>query len=431
MAIAITIPRLGWNMDEGVFAGWLKKDGDAIRAGEPLFRLESDKATQEIESLDNGILRIPPGGPKEGDRLAVGVVIAYLVAAGEEAPEVKASRERERPELAVQDEVPAASPSVRRLARELGVDLRQVSGSGPGGRLTAEDVRGRKEPSASPAAAGRRGDHPASSPRARRVAQELGVDWTRLHGSGRGGRVRERDVRAAAGARVQHPPARAVPVGSVRRTIAERLLHSLRSTAPVTLTTTVHAGNLVNLREQFRAIGEDIPGYTDFLVKLAATALVRHPLLNARWEGEQVLVSEEIHVGIAVDTEAGLLVPVVRDANRLSLRQVAARSRELVERARQNRLTPDDVRGGTFTVTNLGGYGIEAFTPIIRYPECAILGVGRIDRRPVAAEDRVVVGRVLTLSLTFDHRIVDGAPAARFLQDLARLIEHPGPALVG
>jgi pyruvate dehydrogenase E2 component (dihydrolipoamide acetyltransferase) len=441
MAIAITIPRLGWNMDEGVFAGWLKQDGDTVRAGEPLFRLESDKATQEIECLDEGILRIASGGPKEGDRVAVGVVIAHLVAAGEKAPDIRASRERERPEGASRigedpaarggqrPEEAAASPSVRRLARELGVDLRQVSGSGPGGRLTAEDVRGRGEPAAPIAAAS--GKRPASSPRARRVAQELGVDWTRLRGTGRGGRIRERDVRAAAGARLQPPPARPAPVSSVRRTIAERMLHSLRATAPVTLTTTVNAGNLVNLREQFKAVGDAVPSYTDFLVKLAAAALGRHPMLNARWEGEQILVSEEVHVGIAVDTEAGLLVPVVRDANRLTLRQVAARARELIDRARHNRLAPDDLRGGTFTVTNLGAYGVEAFTPIIRYPECAILGMGRIDRRPVVAEDRVVVGRVLTLSLTFDHRIVDGAPAARFLQDLGRLVEHPGPALMG
>ncbi len=431
MAIAITIPRLGWNMDEGVFAGWLKQDGDTVRPGEPLFRLESDKATQEIECLDEGILRIAPGGPKEGDRVAVGAVIAHLTTAGEEAPP---SLDRERAELASREgeraeEIPAASPSVRRLARELGVDLRQVAGSGPGGRLTAEDVRGRGEPAAPRAAV--QGKRPASSPRARRVAQELGVDWTRLGGTGRGGRIRERDVRAAAGARVQPPPARPAPVSSVRRTIAERMLHSLRSTAPVTLTTTVNAGNLVNLREQFKAVGDAVPSFTDFLVKLAAVALGRHPLLNARWEGEQILLSEEVHVGIAVDTEAGLLVPVVRDANRLTLRQVAARARELIDRARHNRLAPDDLRGGTFTVTNLGAYGVDAFTPIIRYPECAILGVGRIDRRPVVAEDRVVAGRVLTLSLTFDHRIVDGAPAARFLQELGRLVEHPGPALMG
>jgi pyruvate dehydrogenase E2 component (dihydrolipoamide acetyltransferase) len=257
------------------------------------------------------------------------------------------------------------------------------------------------------------------------------VDWTRLRGSGSGGRIRERDVRAAADTRVQPPPARAIPVTSIRRTIAERLVHSLRTMAPVTLTTTVNAGNLVNLRRQFKVVGDAVPGYTDFLVKLAAVALGKHPLLNARWEGEHILMSEEVHVGIAVDTDAGLFVPVIRGVDRLTLRQVAARSRELAERARQNKLTVEDMQGGTFTITNLGSYGVEAFTPIIRHPECAILGVGRIERTPVAVGERVVIGERMTLSLTFDHRIVDGAPAARFLQDLGQLIENPGPALMG
>jgi pyruvate dehydrogenase E2 component (dihydrolipoamide acetyltransferase) len=199
----------------------------------------------------------------------------------------------------------------------------------------------------------------------------------------------------------------------------------------VTLTTTVSADNLVNLRDQFKAAGDNVPGYTDFLVKLAAITLRKHPLLNARWEGDQITTSDEVHVGIAVDTEAGLLVPVIRDVHALGVRQVAERSRDLTERAGLRKLAPADVQGGTFTITNLGAYGVEAFTPIIRYPECAILGVGRIERRPVVVGDRVVPGERLTLSLTFDHRIVDGAPAARFLQDLGRLIENPGPALMG
>src|SRR5262249_24920777 len=160
------------------------------------------------------------------------------------------------------------------------------------------------------------------------------------------------------------------------------------------------------------------PCYTDFLVKLTAVALARHPLLNARWEGDHLILSDEVHMGIAVDTEAGLLVPVIHGVTHLTLREVAARSRDLAERARKNRLTPVGLHGGTFTSTNLGAFGVEAFTPIIRHPECAILGMGRIARAPVVVEDRVVVGEQLPLSLTFDHRIVDGAPAARFLQQV-------------
>jgi pyruvate dehydrogenase E2 component (dihydrolipoamide acetyltransferase) len=268
------------------------------------------------------------------------------------------------------------------------------------------------------------------SPRAKRVAAELGIDWTGLQGSGRTGRIRERDVRAAA------PTAQGTTVGvsSIRRTIAKRMLASHQSTAPVTLNTTVDVSNLVNLRNQFKAAlaaGNDIvPSYTDFLVKLTSIALQKHSLLNASWDDEQISVSCAVHIGIAVDTDAGLLVPVLRDVPSLTLKQVAVRSRELIERARQGKLTADELSGGTFTVTNLGAFGIETFTPIINLPQCAILGVGRIQRRPAVIDEEIVVRDQLGLSLTFDHRIVDGAPAARFLQALARMIENPGPWLV-
>jgi pyruvate dehydrogenase E2 component (dihydrolipoamide acetyltransferase) len=395
MAVAVTIPRLGWNMDEGIFVAWLKQDGDRVRPGDALFSLEGEKATEDIEALDGGILRIGPDGPKEGQTLPVGAVVAYLVETGERAP--------------FEDSPPASAPAAKvNLERPApAAVVRQTSASAPGRR-------------------------PASSPRARRVAAELGIDWAQLRGSGRAGRIRERDVREAATSRTPAAMSgRELPVSAVRKTIAERMLASARSTAAVTLTTTVDATNLVNLRNQFKAAsGEPVPSYTDFLVKLTAFALREHPLLNASWAGEHVVVPAELHIGLAVDTEAGLLVPVLRDVPGLGLRAVAARSRELIERARQGKLRAEEMHGGTFTVTSLGAFGVDAFTPIINYPQCAILGVGRIQRRPAAEGERVVVRDQLTLSLTFDHRVVDGAPAARFLQSLSRLVENPGPALV-
>jgi pyruvate dehydrogenase E2 component (dihydrolipoamide acetyltransferase) len=439
MAIAITIPRLGWDMEEGVFAGWLKQDGEAVKPGESIFTLESDKATQDIESLDGGTLRIAPDSPGTGDTVAVGAVIGYLVTAGEPSP-----FEKEPVTAEPSSAAPLAGPAVRRLARELGVDLRTVTGTGAAGRITEEDVRGHdRQPAAAvaPNANGpvHQGRKHAVSPRARRVAAELKIDTTQLQGSGRTGRIRERDVRAAAARLSVARDTPAVPtragVSSIRRTIAERMVQSLRSTAPVTLTTTADATNLVSLRRQFQAIaaGADIviPSYTDFLVKLAALALEKHPSLNARWDGAACVVSADIHVGIAVDTEAGLLVGVVRDVPRLGVRQLAARARDLAERARKRQLSTEEMQGGTFTVTNLGAFGIDAFTPIINYPECAILGVGRIQRQPVVVGEQVVVRDIVTLSLTFDHRAVDGAPAARFLQTLSKLIENPGPWLMG
>ena len=393
MAIAITIPRLGWNMDEGVFAGWLKRDGETVVPGEPLFSLEGDKATQDVESIDPGVLKIPPNAPVAGDRVVVGAVIGYLLQPGEvNIP----SREPDPPAGVASSPAPAPAPA----------------------RSTRRDGR-------------------PSTPLARRLARDLGVDWTRLRGSGQGGRVRKVDVLEAARVEPRGPspasPARSVLVSPVRRTIAARMVQSRQTTAPVTLTTTVDATNLVNLRNQFKEAGtpdQVVPGFTDFVVKLAALALGDHPLLNARWAVDRIEFADETHIGIAVDTEAGLFVPVIRGAAALGLGRIAELSRDLTRRARENRLLPGEMQGGTFTVTNLGAYGVEAFTPIINPPECAVLGMGRIARQPVMDGDRVVPRERMALSLTFDHRIVDGAPAARFLQSLGRKIENPAPWLI-
>jgi pyruvate dehydrogenase E2 component (dihydrolipoamide acetyltransferase) len=383
MPIPITIPRLGWNMDEGTFAGWLKQDGDRVSPGDRVFSLESEKATEEIESLDGGTLHVPADAPQPGDKLAVGAVIGYLLQPGESPQDVKAQ---------------ISSPNI------------QITPNPGISRSKPDDRR-------------QRADGPAISPRARRAAREMGVDWTAIHGTGRTGRIRERDVRAAA------PSSGAI--SPIRRTIAERMLHSARSTAPVTLTMTADATNLVGCRADFKAGGEAVPSYTDVLVKLAADALAEHPRLNSRSDGDRIIEEAGIHIGIAVDTDAGLLVPVIRDVPSLSLQQIAAVSRDLVDRARRGELRGEEMRGGTFTITNLGAFGIDAFTPIINYPECAILGIGRIARRPVVLGEEIVVRDVMTLSLTFDHRIVDGAPAARFLQALVRRIENPDIGVSG
>jgi len=402
MAIEITIPRLGWSMDEGVFVGWLKHDGEPVRAGDPLFSLEGEKATQDVEAIDDGTLSIPSNAPVAGAKVVVGAVIGYLLRAGESAPRGLVATEHPF-EPTISHSQPSQSGS--RVARL------------------------------------------SSSPLARRLAREHGIDWTQLRGSGITGRIRKVDVLEAVRARQRQvqpqlsrsdgaaAPVRLLPVSPTRRTIAERMTESCRTTAPVTLSTTVNATNLVGLRRQFQAAepdGVEVPSFTDFVVKLTAIALRDHPLLNARWgDGDTpIIVSGEAHIGIAVDTEAGLLVPVIHGAAELGIRAVASRSRELIRRARERQLRPADMQGGTFTITNLGAFGIEMFTPIINLPECAILGIGKIERRPVMEGDKVVGQEQMCLSLTFDHRIVDGAPAARFLQQLTRLIENPSPWLM-
>lgn len=357
MAIPITIPRLGWNMEEGVFLGWLKADGDAVRPGDMLFRLESEKSAEEIECHDAGILRIAPNGPKEGDTVPVGCLIGYVAGVGEE--------------LQIAD-----------------------------GKLQIEEKTAAKLGEVSPVR-GRVTTTIAASPRARRVAAELGVDWTTLQGTGRGGRIRERDVRAGTNLKT-------VPLTSVRKAGVKLLIQTIRNTVPVTLTTQADATELVKLREHGKVT------ITDVFVRLTAQALQQHPLLAARFADDHLVLPDTINIGIAVDTDAGLVVPVIHNAATLSLAEIADHSRNLIERARAGKLTSKDLHGGVFTITNLGMFGIDAFTPIINYPEAAILGVGCIRHGQV------------TLSLTFDHRVVDGAPAARFLQTLVQALEAPG-----
>ncbi len=406
MAIEITVPRLGWNMEEGIFAGWLKHDGDVVKAGESIFSLESEKATQDIESLDSGILRIPPQAPREGDTLAVGTVIAYLVQPGEAAP--------------FESQTPAGAPRADNERRP--VSDRSASASTTNSRQTVEECS-RMELAAREA---------TISPRAKRLAAELDVDWTRLRGSGRTGRIREADVRAASVRENESAPFAPGTIQVVRRTIAERMLESHRSTAPVTLTTTADATNLVSLRNQFKAStapGQVAPGYTVLMAKLTALALRKHPALNARWHEGHVILLEHIHLGIAVDTPAGLYVPVLRDVADLSIQEIAARSHDLIERAKTRKLHREEMQGSTFTITNLGQFGIDAFTPIINFPDCAILGLGRIQRRPAVRDEQIVIRDEMALSLTFDHRVVDGAPAAHFLQLLTQMMDNTGTFL--
>ena len=377
MAIEITVPRLGWSMEEALFSSWLKAPGEMIRAGDLLFAIESDKATQDIESFDEGILHLPASTPQQGETVLVGQVIAYLLAPGETAPNL----------------TPPTPPDSGR------------------GNETPQSTQPKEIPSTPT-----KSEIPVSTPRARRTAHELGIDWTNLTGTGRDGRIREADIRAQT----------TKTLSSTRRLIGERMMTSQQKTAPVTLHTTADASALVHHRNELKSTGAAlIPSYNDMLAKLTAIALKTHPVVNSRWEGEHLRTSRDIHLGMAVDTDNGLLVPVLRDVSKFSLEEIATRFRDLTERARTKHLTPDELRGGTFTISSLGSFGIDAFTPIINFPECAILGVGRIVRQPVAVGDAIGLRDILTLSLTFDHRAFDGAPAARFLQTLSRLIESP------
>lgn len=463
MAHEIRVPRLGWSMEEGTFVGWLKQPGQPVAAGEPLYELEGDKALEVIEAVDGGLLDVPDDSPPPGTVVAVGTLLGFLLAAGETRPvgvprqgpgaasTVGAPAAEVRPAAADAcstnprtsapgEPPPVASPAVRRLARERGLDWRRVPLAGELGRVTVDDLsstipaRGRLARSLP-----QLGSVPVSTPRARRVAGELGIDWRGLVGSGRGGRIREDDVRQAA-LRARQGAQTTVGAGRDlltprRRTIAARLRLSRQQTVPVTLVTTADATHLVALREHFKSAPlELVPSYAEIFVCLAARVLERHPRLAVCWEGEPAALvavpSDGFHVGLAVDTPAGLLVPIIRQVAAKSLGQVAREARALVEKARAGRLTGADLQGGVITVSNLGSYGIDAFTPVIDYPQISILGLGAIRETPeLAGDGRLVARPRITLSLTFDHAAVDGAPAAAFLQDLGQSLAQVVPTL--
>ena len=463
MASEIVVPRLGWTMEEGIFGEWLKPDGAAIAVGDLIFTIETDKATQEVESLEAGILRIAPGGPKAGDVVLVGAVLGYLVASGESAPFPTPAETLPPPVASPHPpsvspgatNLPAAlsrgsaiSPRARRVAGELNVEWAGLTGSGRTGRIIERDIRAAAASQPVLAETHSTGSvQVRATPVARRLAEEVGIDLADITPAKAGARIQREDVEAAIAARTpapapvaepeetQYPISNTQPTSRIRRLIAQRMAESSQTTAAVTLTTEADASALVALREQLKATfgprNLPVPSYNDLLIKICATALEAHPLLNATWNETEIILHEGVHIGLAVDTAEGLLVPVVRDAHLKSVRQIAADSQALVERALSRHLGPDDLQGGTFTITNLGMYNIDAFTPIIALPQAAILGVGRIVAKPVVVNDAVVPGKTVALSLTFDHRVVDGAPAARFLNAIREFVEEPALWLVG
>ena len=446
MAQEIIIPRLGWSMEEGTFVAWLKSEGDFVKRGDALFELEGEKATQEIEAVDEGVLRIPLTGPKPGSVHKVGAIIGYLVAAHDSIPALANPSQQTNTEVINEADSVVASPSVRQLARKVGIQLSQVKGTGPRGRILQEDVHQAKvifsenaqEPVISNVS--KMSSQQVASPRARRLASSLGIDWKLLIGSGAGGRIRECDVKAAS-TNLPSPitsagKAQRIPISKKRRLIAQRLVASRQLTVPVTLTTKADATNLVNLRNQFKSTNgtHPIPSFQDIITKLVAEVLKQHMFLAGRWDEDAIVLPahHELHIGMAVDTEDGLLVPVIRNVAGLTLRDIAAQSKSLVQQAREGKITAAQMQGGIFTITNLGAFGIDSFTPVINYPEAAILGLGAIRKEPVFLDDGQVVAQLqLALSLTFDHRIVDGAPAARFLQSLVSAIANPSAFLLG
>jgi pyruvate dehydrogenase E2 component (dihydrolipoamide acetyltransferase) len=446
MAEEFFIPQLGQTVEEVTLIKWLVEDGARVKHGQEILEVETDKAVFPVEAIASGYLHIGPY--KEGDVVPVLAVVAIIgkpedkfeVKEGEAKTEVEAGDEVKKAPIPEETPQPAtvleegrvfASPRARKLAYEKGVDLVQVTPSGGGGvRVAERDVLAYLR------------SLPRATPVAQKMAAEAGLDLRQVAGSGPGGKITKEDVERKLKAPAAPPPARLpevavpevevlerVPLKGVRGIIAERMAASVHTTARVTLMMEADATRFVDMRERLKArVAEEwgfAPGYNDLLGKIVAAALRVFPYMNARLTADAVEYLAPINMGMAVDTERGLLVPVIRDTDKKSLRQFGTEFRQLAEGARTGRISPDDLTGGTFTLTNLGMYDVDAFTPVINLPEAAILGVGRIAEKAVVRDGEIVARHMWTLSLVFDHRLVDGAPAARFLQHVKDLIEEP------
>jgi pyruvate dehydrogenase E2 component (dihydrolipoyllysine-residue acetyltransferase) len=433
MATQIIMPKLGMAMSEGTVVKWLKSDAAEVTRGEPVVVVMSKKITYEVQAPADGIVR-HVAQPK--DVRGIGEVIGFVTAPGEELPEIKpaapgivapaevavpAAPVEKKVEARKEEKAFASSPAARRLARELGVDISRVTPTGE--RITEDDVRRFHEEQS----------RIQASPLARRMAEEEGLDLTGIPGTGPGGRIVEEDVLRVLGGQ-QVPlaaPAKSIPFLGMRQAIAQQMTSSLQTMAQLTITTRADVTELASTREALAARWGRKVSYTDLLIKAVATAIKDHPLLGARLEGDEIVTPDEIHIGIAVALDAGLIVPVIRCVDQMTVLQISDRVRDLAQRARENALSVDEVSGGVFTITNLGMYGVDAFTPIINPPEVAILGVGRIAEELALLNGQVVSRSRMVLSLTIDHRIVDGAPGAAFLQTLVQLLEHPALIFAG
>jgi pyruvate dehydrogenase E2 component (dihydrolipoamide acetyltransferase) len=447
----IQMPKLSDTMTEGTLVAWKKKKGDQVSAGEVLAEIETDKATMEWESPEDGTLT--EIYVQEGGKVNVGDRIAFIGEEGEEAPkeedktkETEAKEEKPKAKEEKKDEKPkkteqpkeekqkteereekeAAPPTAEKKAEpvEVGVSVAQPARLPP----QAEEARVK------------------ASPVARRIAAELGVDLSSVKGTGPEGRVTETDVRAAAKSKPAGPAAK-VPVAvkagesariqlsGMRRVIAQRLAESLGPVPHFYLDIDINAAPLMEAREELKSAGEDTDAakitVNDFVLKAAVQAAVKVPRVNASFDGDAIVQYADVDLGIAVAIEDGLLTPVIRAAQNKSLREISELAKDLAHRARNKRMKPEEFQGGTFTVSNLGGMGIDSFSAVINPPQGFILAVGKITKVPVVDDcDQIIVGHRMSLTMSCDHRVIDGALGAEYLKELRHLLENPALLLV-
>ena len=388
MAVEVVMPKFGLTMTEGTIQKWFISEGDTIKTGEAVFEVETEKILYEVEAAADGTIA-KLLYPLEAV-VTVGLPVAVIAEAGEDIAEI-ASKYADAP--------------------------------------TAQAAAPQAAPAAAPAADKKRGRVPVT-PAARKLAKEHAIDLAGITGTGPRGRITREDVQKIIDTGGQATPVAAAPVDAaediplrgMRKVIAERMHQSLQASAQLTITTEVDVTQLIDRRQEVRQ--EFNVTYTDFILQACAHALKQHRRMNAALEGTTIQVHNQIHVGLAVALDEGLIVPVVRDADKKPLKDIAEESKALAEKARAGQLKLEEVSGGTFTVSNLGMFGVDAFTPIINAPQSGILGVGRIVEKPVIYRGEITKRSMMVLSLTFDHRVIDGAPAGAFLQTVADLLAH-------
>jgi len=424
MATKVFMEALSPTMEEGRLVKWMKAEGDAVKSGDVLAEVETDKAIMELVARGDGVLR--KRLIEDGATSPVGVVIAVIAGKDEDVSALLGSAPATQPAAppppqapSPPTQAPAPTPQAPTPAPQPAAPPQQQAPA-PSTQHSAAAVRQR------------------SSPLARRLAAEKGLDLAAIGGSGPGGRIVKRDVEAAPGvtaaqrtdgATVRAAPGedyRDVPLTQIRKTIARRLAESIGPIPTFYLTAEFDLERAAEMRTAMAELGDEYKvSFNDIVMKAVATALAQHPECNAHWLGDHIRYFNRVHLGMAVAVEDGLITPVIFDADQKGLREIAQESRELAKRARDRRLKPEEYTGSTFSVSNLGMFGIDHFTAIINPPETGILAIGGIEQRPVVVEGNVVVRRKLRVTMSCDHRVIDGASGAKFLQTLRRLLELP------
>ena len=431
MAEFVLMPKMGLTMTEGFLTNWRKSEGDTVYKGDVLFDVETDKLTNEFEAKTSGFLRkilvneetvkilVPVAiiGTEDED---ISELLKQAVGEAEAAPE--------KEEAPIKEAVPTAakikdrvkiSPRAKKTAQELNVDYNMVTGTGPDGAITEDDIRKFAE------------EKPKNkiSPTAAVVARQLSVDTEKIH---KDTRIMKEDVVKYKLdenlTKYADPQEYRSTMSTMRKVIAQRMLESVQISPTVSYNIKIDTTALKKLREELK--DEAKVSYTDIMVKIVSKALMDFPLLNSTVDGNVIVTRNYVNMGVAVALPAGLLVPVVKFSNVKGLKDISKEVKDLGERAKTNKLTPDELTGGTFTISNLGMFGIESFTPIINQPEVAILGVNAIVQEPVAINGEIVIKPMMNLSLTADHRVVDGAVAAEFMSKLKEYMEKPGLLLL-